>query len=276
MPSIREAIGKRFAKYLNGEVGEYLIWCAASPEALRRTLRPGDVLLVDGNRRMSRAIRFATQSIWTHAAYFVGDGDGADLIEAEVEKGVIAVGLERFLGLNTRICRPVGLDDEGIAAVSRRMRSAIGKSYDLKNVFDLARYLVPVVPVPARFRRQLLALGSGDPTRAICSSLIAEAFQNVGYPVLPHISFDPVRGADAEVLYIRHKSLYVPRDFDLSPYFAIVKPTLEQGFDYHSIRMDTSTWPEDEPLPRAWTGREKDGPGGPDDPEDPDDAGAAG
>ena len=44
---------------------------------------------------------------------------------------------------------------------------------DLKNVFDLARYLFPVPPVPSRLRRRLIALGSGDPTRAICSTVIA-------------------------------------------------------------------------------------------------------
>ncbi|MCP9231169.1 MULTISPECIES: hypothetical protein [unclassified Mesorhizobium] len=32
-----------------------------------------------------------------------------------------------------------------------------------------------------------------------------------------------------------HHSLYTPRDFDLSPYFRIVKPTLEYGFDYRQM-----------------------------------------
>ena len=38
-----------------------------------------------------------------------------------------------------------------------------------------------------------------------------------------------------EILHIRHHSLYTPRDFDLSPYFRIVKPTLEYGFDYRTL-----------------------------------------
>ena len=33
----------------------------------------------------------------------------------------------------------------------------------------------------------------------------------------------------------RHFSHYVPRDFDLSPYFRVVKPTLELGFDFHKL-----------------------------------------
>ena len=34
----------------------------------------------------------------------------------------------------------------------------------------------------------MLALGSSDPTRAICSTLIAEAFEAVGFPILPVIA----------------------------------------------------------------------------------------
>jgi hypothetical protein len=115
-------------------------------------------------------------------------------------------------------------------------------------VLDLARYLVPL-PVPARYRRKMLALGSGDPTRAICSTLIAQAFQAVRYPILPRVKTPDddrkVKSAHAreEILTIRHHSLYAPRDFDLSPYFAVVKPTCERGFDYRAF-----LWGEDRPV----------------------------
>jgi hypothetical protein len=33
----------------------------------------------------------------------------------------------------------------------------------------------------------MLAIGSGDPTTAICSTLIAAAFGSVHYPILPQI-----------------------------------------------------------------------------------------
>ena len=104
----------------------------------------------------------------------------------------------------------------------------------------LARYLIRTPPVPNAMRRQMLALGSGDPTRAICSSLIAEAFASVRYPVLPDIEVVRRRGRDGlcharEILHIRHSSLYMPRDFDVSPYFQIIKPTLADGFDPHQV-----------------------------------------
>jgi hypothetical protein len=35
-----------------------------------------------------------------------------------------------------------------------------------------------------------------------------------------------------EILHIRHSSLFTPRDFDISPFFKIIKPTIELGFDY--------------------------------------------
>ena len=34
---------------------------------------------------------------------------------------------------------------------------------------------------------------------------------------------------------IRHSSLYCPRDFDISPYFNVVKPTIARGFDYKRL-----------------------------------------
>ena len=39
----------------------------------------------------------------------------------------------------------------------------------------------------------------------------------------------------AEILHIRHHTLFAPRDFDLSPYFEIVKPTIRRGFDYKQL-----------------------------------------
>jgi len=77
-----------------------------------------------------------------------------------------------YAQMHTRICRPVGLKDEDLRHIVDYAIARIGQQYDLKNIFDLVRYLFPIAPVPTRFRRHLLALGSGDPTRAICSILM--------------------------------------------------------------------------------------------------------
>jgi hypothetical protein len=97
------------------------------------------------------------------------------------------------------------------------------------------RYLLPL-PVPQRWRRRMMALGSGHPTRIICSALIAQAFERVRYPILPKSTLLESEAARLEMLEIRHSSLYAPRDFDISPYFAVVKPTLESGFDYKALQ----------------------------------------
>jgi hypothetical protein len=89
--------------------------------------------------------------------------------------------------------------------------------------------------VPQRWRRRMIALGSGDPTRMICSALIAQAFETVRYPILPRITRAGSRAARREILHIRDSSLYMPRDFDISPYFEIVKPTIVRGFDYTTL-----------------------------------------
>ena len=170
------------------------------------------------------------------------------LIEVTVEQGCVAVPLASYRNYNTRICRPIGLTDDDRRAVVDFMAASIGRRYDTRNLIDLARYLLPTPPVPVRWRRRMLALGSGDPTRAICSSLIAEAFGRIHYPILPLIETAEPAGTRPmstysrdEILHIRHYSLYAPRDFDLSPFFRVVKPTIERGFDYKAL-----TWAADE------------------------------
>jgi cell wall-associated NlpC family hydrolase len=252
MNALMVTLGRRLAHYLNQPVRGYEPFAISHPAALSAMLQPGDVLLVEGNRRISTAIKFLTQSTWSHAALYVGDfrrtGLGLEapvLIEADVEHGVMAVPLTKYATLNTRICRPVGLRGQDVEHVVHYAIGRLGHAYDLRNLIDLARYLLPVPPVPVTWRRRMLAFGSGDPTRAICSTLIAQAFEAVRYPILPRIER---RGTETdytarEILHIRHYSLYTPRDFDISPYFRVIKPTVEIGFDYQSL-----AWAENERL----------------------------
>jgi hypothetical protein len=239
-------IGRRLAHYLSEPRGPAHVM-THHPERLAATLRKGDVLLIEGTSRFASAIRYVTQSTWSHAALFVGDalgasadGDAKLLIEADINAGVRAMPLAYYATWHTRICRPVGLTDGEIDAVIRYAADRIGNQYDMRNVVDLARFLIRTLPVPDRYKRRLLALGSGDPTRAICSSLIAAAFASVHYPVLPDVEIARAKGATGrdhvlEILHIRDSSLYTPRDFDVSPYFRIVKPSLKGGFDPHTL-----------------------------------------
>lgn len=247
---IFDRIGRALASYLM-QTSEIR---AASPPTpsnlLLSVLQPADVLLVEGHARISSAIKYLTQSTWSHAALYVGACDENCFVEADLVEGVRLVGAENFVDLHTRICRPVGLSPADRRAVVDYAKARIGDRYDLRNVIDLARYLLPNPPVPTRWRRRMLALGGGDPTRAICSGLIAQAFAAIRYPVLPEIKTRPAATEQCpacveEILHIRHHSLYTPRDFDVSPYFEIVKPSLRPGFDYRVLK-----WAEED-VPAA-------------------------
>ncbi|MEE9342653.1 MAG: YiiX/YebB-like N1pC/P60 family cysteine hydrolase [Gammaproteobacteria bacterium] len=246
-----ENLGKTLASYLNKPLSTYEPIAIAQAGVLEKKLKAGDVLLVEGSRRVSSAIKYLTQSTWSHSAICLGKveqyGNQIMLVEADLENGVVAVPASKYSVAHTRICRPVGVTDEDIQSLLAFVEERVGQKYDLKNVLDLVRYLFPTPPVPMRWRRKMLSLGSGDPTRAICSTLIAEAFQSIRYPILPTIERRKEkkrigkRKADfRKILYRRHHSLFTPRDFDVSPYFKIIKPTLESKFDYHQL-----TWHED-------------------------------
>lgn len=165
------------------------------------------------------------------------------LVEAEVGQGVVLSSLSKYADFHTRICRGIQLRAEDRERIVAFALSRLGYAYDLKNVFD-PRYLLPTPPVPTPWRRRMLALGSGEPTQAICSTLIAQAFQSVGYPILPARLLMPCREPPPDhpedcvepVLKARHFSLFAPRDFDVSPYFTIIKPPPTADFDYRQLQ----------------------------------------
>jgi hypothetical protein len=246
------------------------------PVALRRHLRKGDVLLVAGNNRVSAIIRYLTQSAWSHAALYVGDellrrgGPSADearrrfgreaseLVVEALPEGVVVSPISKYVDFDVRVVRPHGLRREDRDHILEEALAALGWRYDVRNVLDLARYLLPVHLVPARLRRTALHFGSGVPTEVICSSLLGSLFQHVRFPILPPAEapdgFDgvarPARGRLARLVFghegpcytglfrMRHPTLLTPADFDLSPYFEVVKFNViaDGGFDYRRIR----------------------------------------
>src|SRR5580704_4951552 len=140
-----DTIGKLIANYLQKEVPGYEPFTPSDPEHLRGIIEPGDVLLVEGNNRVSGIIKYLTQSTWSHAALFVGVVDGAAepdgephvLIEANVGEGVTSAPLSKYFPYHTRLCRPVGLSFEDRTTVCRYAINRIGFGYDTKNIlFD--------------------------------------------------------------------------------------------------------------------------------------------
>ncbi|HZP40635.1 MAG TPA: lipo-like protein [Candidatus Binatia bacterium] len=261
------------ARVLTKARGNYTLLLPNDFDSLLRTLRIGDVILVDGDQRISEVIKYLTQSTWSHSVLYVGDdilkrfpgqrealvathGRDAEhmIIEALVD-GVIASPLSKYANFNLRICRPAALRRDDLERVLDEVIAQLGLHYDMKNVFDLARYFFPVSLIPRRFRRQALQFGSGLPTQVICSSLIGRAFQNVGFPILPVTTLASTTTAPRRLLdrmlrrtpppypaLFRRQlpSIITPRDFDLSPYFEIIKfnPVEVTNFDYRRIRWE--------------------------------------
>lgn len=272
---IRGWITRRIVDFLTEPLSHYQRFVWNDPQALRRHLQKGDVLLVDGDNRVSHVIKYLTQSCWSHAALYVGDellrlgGDTAarardafgaaadDLLVEALPHGVVASPLSKYVDYNIRIARPHRLRPEHLKLILEDAVAAIGWRYDLRNVLDLARWLIPVHILPHRFRRTALHFGSGQPTEVMCSSLLGKVFAKVRFPILPQIdapaAFDaPVAGRpnllrrifgyESEgytgIFRMRHPTLLTPRDFDLSPYFEIVKFNVvaDGQFDYQRIQ----------------------------------------
>jgi len=253
-------------------------------EALRAVLRPGDVLLVEGSQRISEVIKYLTQSSWSHAALYVGDeitrrggtvardareefGDEADflLVEATVEKGVTSAPLSKYIDHNLRICRPVRLRPGDLSTVLDTVIAQIGMPYNVDHIIDLLRYFLPIALL-GPWRRSALEKAGKIRKDVICSSQIAMAFERVRYPVQPTVaqvdqpSAKGRRLAGWSLLGRRRSKrslletgvftpadprLITPRDFDLSPYFRVVKPVADDrsDFDYKKI-----TWASTSPA----------------------------
>ncbi|MBP6368194.1 MAG: lipo-like protein, partial [Nitrosomonas sp.] len=120
MGQVTELVGRGLAHFLTKPVRQSTQVAIVSQEQLLANLQPGDVLLIEGNTRVSVAIKYLTQSTWSHAAIFIGNALPNDspwelplvLVEADLKDGVRAITLANYAQMHTRICRPVGLSDE--------------------------------------------------------------------------------------------------------------------------------------------------------------------
>ena len=71
--SMLDRFGQWIAGRLQEESSGYEPYTPSDPETLHRVLEPGDILLIEGNQRISAAIKYLTQSTWSHSALYVGD-----------------------------------------------------------------------------------------------------------------------------------------------------------------------------------------------------------
>jgi len=231
---------------------------------LYQVIRRGDLVLVEGRSEISRIIKLLTHSTWSHVAFYVGDAfkdfehqgiqkmlnEAGDphrhhmLVEADSSNGVAAVPLKKYCDDNIRICRPFGISPSDLEIVIDEVIGNLGKHYDHNNILDLGLMFLPSFINPFKKRTIKACLGGCTEFEVICSGMIAKAFQKVGYPVIP--ALQPERDPESEAgktnpygsrLIMRHYSQIVPRDFDLSPNFEVLKYNIigMERFDYQSI-----------------------------------------
>jgi len=276
LTAVRNAVVDFAVRLLTKPLSDYTLQIPNDMANLKRHIRKGDVVLVEGNERISECIKYLTQSSWSHVALYVGDeplrrnpskrtefgktyGEDAEhlLVEALVETGVVLSPLGKYRDFNIRVCRPYNISGSDTRDAIEEALRHVGFTYDIKNVVDLARYFLPVSLVPRRLRMQALQFGSGLPTSVICSSLIAQCFERVGFPIIPRYAELPSPAGYRRIRWIRQRAgersygvmrrvsptLVTPRDFDLSPYFEIIKFNVIESlrFDYRKI-----LWAEDE------------------------------
>ena len=101
-------------------------------------------------------------------------------------------------------------------------------------IFDLARFLFPWFMLPRRWRSSLFTVRPGESTRTVCSTMIAEAFGNIQFPILPLVKRE--QGGEVR-LFMRNPRLCTPSDFDYSPYFEIIKYPFMDVHSYAEHRL---------------------------------------
>jgi hypothetical protein len=125
MSRVLDAVGRPIARYLDKPAPGYAPFTPSDPDALRQTLLPGDVLLVEGNARSSAIIKYLTQSTWSHSALHVGTKTPAQPPpERFVPKRAHAGPESITVALRIMVCRDrFETRRFGLPALARRVRS---------------------------------------------------------------------------------------------------------------------------------------------------------
>lgn len=236
---IRDFFWDRFVRWLTYEASNKQA-PLSDFERLRYELRPGDVLLVEGRSNVSDIIKSITQSIWTHSFLYIGrlhdiddpetrtqicryfDATPEDqlIIESLLGKGTVADVITRYKGEHLRICRPKGLTRQDSQRIIGYAIRQLGTDYNVRQLMDLARFMFPYWYIPKRWRSTLFEHNAGRPTKTVCSSMMAEAFASVHFPIQPVLHQDDHGNLK---MYRRNTRLITPPDFDYSPYFDVIK-----------------------------------------------------
>jgi hypothetical protein len=209
-------------------------------EQVKRQLKPADVILIEGTSRVDATMRQVTGCQWTHAMLFIGKpmdipdadvrtsiitwaGETPDvplILHSTLDKGPHLLPLAAIERFNLRVVRPRSLGARDGQQVVRYAVSRLGPRPRFMQWLDLMRFMLPWSLVPARWRNALFRYHPGRHARAGTSSLIADAFSFIQYPILPLVKISNDKGTQ---LFRRNLRICLPSDIEQSPYFDIVK-----------------------------------------------------
>lgn len=225
-------------------------------DQIKQIAKPCDVLLIEGRNRVSNIIQLITKSPWSHACLYVGaiqelknpelqkliqshySGNASEplIIESEVGQGTIVSPLSKYHEDHIRLLRPQSLTEEDGLKVIDYAAHRLGGKYSTRHIVDLARFMFPWGAYPRKWRSSLFQHNALQPTEDICSSMIADAFQSIRFPILPLVERDKKENIE---LIERNPRLFTPSDFDFSPYFNVIKYPI---FDLKGINPSDLPW----------------------------------
>ncbi|CAA6803181.1 MAG: Permuted papain-like amidase enzyme, YaeF/YiiX, C92 family [uncultured Thiotrichaceae bacterium] len=257
---LKNWVWESVVEWLNTDVDKHHLKDIYDFDALIADLKPADVVLFEGRSRVSQVIKIVTLSPWTHAALYIdslnsleddalreyvegfyqGDPDEPLIIESLLGHGTIVNPISMYRNEHIRICRPLSLQDDDRKRLIRSALGHLGLDYDVRQLLDLARLMFPYGILPRKWRSSLFRHNVGKPTQIVCSSMIARCFQKVNYPIVPIIQKDRFNNLR---FYKRNFRLFVPSDFDYSPFFEVIKYPSYQVV--RQIISDEFLWYED-------------------------------
>ncbi|MGE0798719.1 MAG: YiiX/YebB-like N1pC/P60 family cysteine hydrolase [Lautropia sp.] len=191
-------------------------------------LQPGDVILVAGKTRFASLVCRMTRSTWSHVAIYVGNGHHSDparcVVEADVEAGVRMIRLADLADHDILVVRASHLQEASRDELIAHLLDRVGHRYDLDHVIALARLLL-IAPLPLARWIRTESVRRADPTRAICSTLVAHALFTAGVSVgaSPLLSARlPAVGKAQQADQMAGLDYLVPGDFERLPEFVPV------------------------------------------------------
>lgn len=209
-------------------------------DRVRQSLKPGDVILVEGRSTLDKKIKKLSQSQWTHAILYIGrlldiedpdikalirnhidcESDTPLIIHSKLGSGTVIEPLQELERDHLRICRPKGLAKKDTEQTIRYAVSVAGTDKEEYQLLDVMRFFYPWMLIPQSWHLPMFRYNFGKHVDAASANLISNAFGFVQFPIMPLVK--TTQDGSAQLLR-RKPRLCLPVDIDTSPYFEIVK-----------------------------------------------------